>query len=256
MNLEWVQNNVHGLLTVWTVSGEADFDLVTTGDFSHEVNFPNMEAFTKDSVAEVLYAVDNTASLIAAHAVLREAQSVLREQGLDSVLLTDRHGDEKSLDWYCMDGAYNSLTFWTNDNKGMLASHLKGELLFRRDFGSIEELAAGYMEALEALNLAGRIFRGKQILNDIHTYLKERGISSGIDYLSEDTELLISWWDGNTRSSLALFPDDDDAYMSSCSRGKITFRHSYESITELESAYQEVLEAAHLITLTAGGASC
>lgn len=67
MNLEWVDNNVHGLLTVWTVSGTADFDLVTTGDFSHEVNFPTMQAFTADAVSAVLYAVDNTAALIAVH---------------------------------------------------------------------------------------------------------------------------------------------------------------------------------------------
>jgi hypothetical protein len=207
--------------------------------------FDNPADFTADFL-HVLRAVDNTDLLVTTHAVLREMEAVVREQGLDTVLLIDRYGDEKSLEWYSWEGAYTSLSFWTDDNKGMLSSHYNGETIFRRDFQSIEELRDGYMEALEAMNLAGRISKGKEVLNDIKAYLGERSLSGSVYHLSEDTELVISWWDGETLSSLAIFPEDNDVYMSSCRGGKITFRTSFDSVAELTSGYIEVLEAAHL----------
>jgi hypothetical protein len=89
------------------------------------------------------------------------------------------------------------------------------------------------MEALEAMNLAGRISKGKQVLNDIKAYLGERGIEGSVYYLPEEVELCISWYDGDTRNSLSVWTDDDDAFLSSCRGAKITFKHSFESIEEL-----------------------
>lgn len=150
MNLEWVDNNVHGLLTVWTVSGEADFDLVTTGDFSHEVNFPSLEAFTDDSVSAVLYAVDNAASLIAAHNAPTDAPkenaciddlgsrvrtwfaavgNELSERGVKYVSYEcDYDGDEKELMHSLLtDYATCTVTVFTDDPEAYFSSaHMDG----------------------------------------------------------------------------------------------------------------------------------
>lgn len=248
MTFQWTTNNVHFLLTARAHSGEVCFTVTHDGHTIHRHIFDDPADFTAD-YKHVLRAVDNAALLVATHTVLREMEAVLREQGLHPVLLTDRYGDEKSLSWISWEGAYTSLSFWTDDNRGMFSSHSKGELLFRQDFQSIEELRAGYMEALEAMNLAGRISRGKQVLDNIKAYLGERGIEGRGYYMSDDEEMNICWYDGETRNSLNIWADDGDAYMSSCCAGKITFGHTFDSIAELAGGYREVLEAAHLIAL-------
>jgi hypothetical protein len=82
MNLEWVDNNVHSLLTFWTASGTADFDVVNESGTIQEITFEDIRRFELEAEDAAIGAVDNIGNLIAASAVLNSVKAYLESQGL------------------------------------------------------------------------------------------------------------------------------------------------------------------------------
>jgi hypothetical protein len=202
-----------------------------------------MNRFELEAEDAAIGAVDNIANLIAASAVLRSIKADLESQGLYPALCNNPMDQGMSVSWFS-EHALNAFTVWLDEGAAKLSSHHGGKTVFRREFASIEEFRLGYQEALEAMHLAERISRGKQVLNDIQAWLTEHGVTSAIYHLSDDEELCITW-DGKDGSvnSVTIDTGDDDAYLSGARAGKVIPGHTFNSIEELADGYMEALEA-------------
>lgn len=149
MNLEWVDNNVHSLLTFWTASGTADFDVVNESGTIQEITFEDIRRFELEAEDAAIGAVDNIGNLIAASAVLKSVKAHLESQGLFPSLCNNPMDQGMSLSWYDQYSSLTSIRVWLDEGTGRIVSLQDGKTVFERRFASIEELDAGYKEALQ-----------------------------------------------------------------------------------------------------------
>lgn len=149
MNLEWVDNNVHGLLTVWTASGTADFDVMNENGTIQSITFEDVHRFELEAEDAAIGAVDNIVNLIAASAVLNYIKTGLEAQGLYPSLCNNAMDQGMSLSWYD-DYSLTAIGVWLDEGTAEISSHQGGKTVFQRSLGSIEDLRLGYSEAIQA----------------------------------------------------------------------------------------------------------
>jgi hypothetical protein len=155
MNLEWVSNNVHSLMTVWNVE-DIDFDVVNGNGTVLHVWYGCIERWEEEAVEDVVNSVDNFAILITASATIKTIKGHLESQGLSPSLSGNCNGQELSLSWWDYNGVLHGISVWTDDGSVHARSHFGGKTIYKQTYETTAELRLAYLEVLDAMKVAGQ----------------------------------------------------------------------------------------------------